>query len=240
MAKDLGSNGLLYLLQSLLGNSTPSMDGTAATGSSPRWARQDHVHPSDTTKADKSAAVTAVTWDSTNKKFTKTINGSSSDIVSAADLRTGLNVEDGAEANVQPDWSESDNTKDAFIKNKPTLGAAAEKDVDTTVTSGSSKLPTSGAVASAIASAVTGAAVYKGTVNAGTDISGLSDYKKGWYWFVATAGTYVGQTCEVGDMIIAHADMNSSYSASDFDVLQTNIVELTNAEIDAIISNANS
>lgn len=50
-------------------------------------------------KADKSATVSTVTWDSTNKKFTKTINGTTTDIVTAANLRTGLNVADGAEVN---------------------------------------------------------------------------------------------------------------------------------------------
>lgn len=147
---------------------------------------------------------------------------------------------DGAEANVQSDWSQSDNTKDDYVKNKPTLGAAAAKDVDSSVTSGSTKLPTSGAVATAIANAITGSSKYKGVVDTGTDISGLADYKSGWYWFVHTAGTYVGETCEVGDMIICNSDKSSSYSADDFDVIQGNIVELTNAEIDAIIANANS
>lgn len=50
-------------------------------------------------KADKSATVSTVTWDSTNKKLTKTINGTTSDVVTAATLRTGLNVADGAEVN---------------------------------------------------------------------------------------------------------------------------------------------
>lgn len=50
-------------------------------------------------KADKSATVSTVAWDSTNKKLTKTINGTTSDIVTAATLRTGLNVADGAQVN---------------------------------------------------------------------------------------------------------------------------------------------
>lgn len=50
-------------------------------------------------KADKSATVSTVAWDSTNKKLTKTINGTTSDVVTAATLRTGLNIADGAEVN---------------------------------------------------------------------------------------------------------------------------------------------
>ena len=34
--------------------STPEMDGTGSAGSSTEWAKGDHVHPSDTTKADAS------------------------------------------------------------------------------------------------------------------------------------------------------------------------------------------
>lgn len=39
--------------------SNPRMDGTASAGSSTAWARGDHVHPSDTSKADVSAIPTA-------------------------------------------------------------------------------------------------------------------------------------------------------------------------------------
>lgn len=75
-------------------SSTPLMDGTAAVGTSTDYARGDHRHPSDTTKADaeqvddlearfdtlESSAVTNVAWDTTNHKLTKTINGTTSDI----------------------------------------------------------------------------------------------------------------------------------------------------------------
>ena len=40
-------------------------------------------------------------------------------------------IEAGAEVNVQADWSITDTTSDAFIKNKPTLGTAAAFDVGT-------------------------------------------------------------------------------------------------------------
>ncbi len=45
---------------------TPLMDGTAAVGSSVKYAREDHVHPSDTTKVDKEAlddaGITGITY----------------------------------------------------------------------------------------------------------------------------------------------------------------------------------
>lgn len=42
-------------------SAAPLMDGTAAVGSSAAYARADHVHPSDTSKADKIAEVTVST-----------------------------------------------------------------------------------------------------------------------------------------------------------------------------------
>ena len=41
-------------------------------------------------KADKSTTVTAVTYDSTNKKITKTINGNTTDVVSVLDIKSAL------------------------------------------------------------------------------------------------------------------------------------------------------
>ena len=38
-------------------SASPSMDGKAAVGSSASYARADHVHPSDTSKADKSTTL---------------------------------------------------------------------------------------------------------------------------------------------------------------------------------------
>ena len=46
------------------------------------------------------------------------------------ELKTKLErIATGAEVNVQADWSKTDSSDDAFIKNKPTLGTAAAKDV---------------------------------------------------------------------------------------------------------------
>lgn len=82
-------------------------------------------------------------------------------------------------------------------------------------------------------SMMTGAAQFQGTVADNATISG-SNYKKGWYWVVSKAGTYVGQSCEVGDMVFCVKDKASAYSASDFSVVQNNVVEMTAAEVDAI------
>jgi hypothetical protein len=100
------------------------------------------------------------------------------------------------------------------------------------------QIATTAFVTTAIANASVGAATFKGVVSSGTAISSLTDYKAGWYWIVDTAGTYVGQKCEPGDFIYCISDYSSSYKASDFSVVQTNldIAAISNAEIDVICS----
>ena len=50
------------------------------------------THQDITGKADKSATVSNVSWDSTNKKLTKTIDGTTSDVVTAATLKTAMSL----------------------------------------------------------------------------------------------------------------------------------------------------
>lgn len=80
--------------------------------------------------------------------------------------------------------------------------------------------------------------MFKGPVNAGTDISNLTAYTAGWYWLVNTSGTYVGQVCEVGDIIFCINNYGSSYSAGDFTVIQNNLdlSTISNSDIDDIIA----
>ena len=115
-----------------------------------------------------------------------------------------------------------------------TLGTASAKDTVTSISADSTDLPTVTAVKNYVATAVTGATAFQGT--APTTFA-PTNYKAGYYWVVGTAGTYTGQTCEAGDMIFATAD-GTTYSASDFDVIQTNldITSITNAEIDTIVA----
>ena len=64
--------------------------------------------------------------------------------------------------------------------------------------------------------------VYKGTISAVGDIP--TTYEVGWLYMVATAGTYVGQVCEVGDLLIAVvARQGTGNQNSDWDCIQTNI-----------------
>lgn len=61
-------------------STTPKMDGTATAGIEDAYARGDHVHPTDTSRAAAATAVTGVAYDETNHKITKTINGSTTDV----------------------------------------------------------------------------------------------------------------------------------------------------------------
>ena len=73
--------------------------------------------------------------------------------------------------------------------------------------------------------AASDAMVFKGTLGTGGTITALpTTYNIGWAYKVITAGTYAGQACEVGDMLIAIVDRTGSGNANeDWVVIQTNV-----------------
>lgn len=73
--------------------------------------------------------------------------------------------------------------------------------------------------------AASDAMVFKGTIGTGGTVTALpTTYKTGWTYRVITAGTYAGQNCEVGDLIIALVDRDGTGNLdSDWTVAQTNI-----------------
>lgn len=245
----------------------PVMDGTATVGTSTAYARSDHRHPSDTAKADKVSNATAnnlAALDANGNLIdsgvsatsagtdTKNTTGSTADaaklyIVGAKEQSANPQTYSQANAyvtagKVYSNAKEVVNLSDTqALTNKTyngfTLAAACAKAVDTSIASGSTStnVPTSKAVADAIAAAQVGAASFQGT--APTSFA-PTNYKKGYYWVVATAGTYAGETCEAGDMIFCVEDYDSAYSASDFSVVQNNVIEMTAADVDAAIAAA--
>lgn len=172
--------------------------------------------------------VTIASTDTTYSDATASAHG----LMTAAHYSKLEGIAAGAEVNVNADWNSS--SGDSKILNKPTLGAAAAKGIVSTISSDSNDLPTATAVKQYVSTAVSGGAAFQGT--APTTFA-PTNYTAGWYWVVGTAGTYAGQTCEPGDMIFATAN-GTTYSASDFDVIQTNldITSITNAEIDTIVA----
>ena len=73
--------------------------------------------------------------------------------------------------------------------------------------------------------AASDAMIFKGTIGTGGTVTALpTTYKTCWTYRVITAGTYAGNVCEVGDLIIALVDRAGSGNAnSDWTVAQTNI-----------------
>ena len=93
-----------------------------------------------------------------------------------------------------------------------TLGDASAKGVDTSsgsisASSTDSKVPTSKLVYDYVSSAISAADAmrFKGTIGTGGTITTLptSGVKVGDTYRVITAGTYAGEACEIGDLIIA-------------------------------------
>lgn len=60
------------------------------------------------------------------------------DNITKSELLTALNVNEGAEVNVQPDWNQTDTSADDYIKNKPTITTV--NDATVTITTDGSTL----------------------------------------------------------------------------------------------------
>lgn len=68
------------------------------------------------------------------------------------------------------------------------------------------------------------AMTFAGVLNGTTSVLPAADYIAGQLWHVAVAGTYAGQVCEAGDLVICVKDyVAGTASNADFVVSQTNI-----------------
>ena len=69
------------------------------------------------------------------------------------------------------------------------------------------------------------AMVFKGTLGTGGTVTALptTGYKTGWTYRVVSAGTFAGQVCEVGDMVIAVKNFGTAFANTDWGVVQANI-----------------
>ena len=71
------------------------------------------------------------------------------------------------------------------------------------------------------------AMVFKGTIgstNATFTALPTTDYSIGWTYMVAEGGTYAGQQCEIGDLLICIKEFASSANDDDWTVVQTNLI----------------
>ena len=211
-------------------SSTPLMDGTAAVGTETAFARGDHRHPTDTSRQ-------AVISDLATIR-----SGAAAGATAYQKPGTGIPVTDLASA-VQTSLGKADTALqssdlDSYApKASPALTGTPTAPTATAGTN-TTQIATTAFVTAAVSAASAGVASFQGTVSAASTITGAA-YKKGWYWVVGTAGTYVGQVCETGDMIFAIKDKGSAYAASDFSVVQNNmdIQEMTTAEMDTATNN---
>lgn len=121
--------------------------------------------------------------------------------------------------------------------------------VDTTVTDSSTKLVTSGAVSTAIANAIVGGVIYKGTWNitSATDYSGITlPVKKGYMYYVTGTGpkTIGGIEWNAGDYLLVNDDVAAGGSLTGkvekidnteaADIVRTDATQtITNKTIDA-------
>lgn len=77
---------------------------------------------------------------------------------------------------------------------------------------------------------------FKGVVNAEGDLP--TTYEPGWTWKVASAGSYKGNACEVGDMIVAVVSRaGTDNEDSDFSVIQSNIDGAVTGPASAVTDN---
>ena len=211
-------------------SAVPLMDGTATVGTSTKYAREDHKHPSDTSKQDVISDLATIR------------SGAAAGATAYQKPSTGIPATDLASA-VQTSLGKADTAlqsgdlDDYAPKASPALTGTPTAPTATAGTN-TTQIATTAFVTAAVSAAFAGVASFQGTVSAASTITG-ADYKKGWYWVVGTAGTYVGQVCEAGDMIFAIKDKGSAYAADDFSVVQNNmdIREMTTTEMDTVTNN---
>lgn len=197
--------------------------------------------------ANKTVVDSALSSSSTNPVQNKVVNTALAgkvDAVSGKGLSTNdyttaektklSGIAEGANKTVVDSSLSSTSTNP--VQNKVVSAALDEKlNSSETATSISAQnrtsVPRSGAVIDYVSDAISrgiaasDAMIFKGTIGTGGTVTSLpTTYQTGWTYRVITAGTYAGNVCEVGDLIIALVDRSGSSNAnSDWTVAQTNI-----------------
>lgn len=135
----------------------------------------------------------------------ETGKGLSTNDYTAAEKTKLAGIAEGAEVNVQSNWTQTTTTADDYIKNKPTLGTAAAKNATDTYNATGTDVTTGKAVAAALAT-LPEPMVFKGSLGTGGTITTLpsaSSSNKGYVYKVITAGTYASQSAKAGDTFIS-------------------------------------
>lgn len=186
---------------------------TAAVGTSEAFARADHKHklPTAAQVGALASGATAVAASKVTSSLTfgsKTFNGSAPVTLTASDL--------GALTAHQ--------SLAAYAKlNSPALTGTPTAPTAVSGTN-TTQIATTAFVANAVSAgiAASDAMIFKGVLD-GTHALPTKDYKIGWTYRVTKVGTYAGQKCEIGDLVIAVKNYASAFANSDWTVAQTNI-----------------
>ena len=165
------------------------------------------VDTSLSNKADKSTTYTKTEVDTAlgNKVDKVSSKGLSTNDYTTAEKTKLAGIAEGAEVNVQSNWTQTTTTADDYIKNKPTLGTAAAKNATDTYNATGTDVTTGKAVAAALAT-LPEPMVFKGSLGTGGTITTLptaSSSNKGYVYKVIAAGTYASQSAKVGDTFIS-------------------------------------
>ena len=276
------SNGTITITTAEAATATPIIAGIGAVGTSSKYAKEDHVHPAQTsvtgnagsaTKLATRRGIDGILFDGTESIAhfaTCNMTGSvySVDITcsgfmlyagswiaiqftgggSSSSNALSLNINQQGGKNVKYYNDNNAIPADAYIFRDGRVYLLVYDgtdfrivgDLDTSVSYDSGTLAQLRAgsvtqdevwspkiihdyVSEAIAAA--DAMIFKGTLGTGGTVTALpTTYQIGWTYRVITAGTYAGQACEVGDLVIALVDRSGSGNLdSDWTVAQTNI-----------------
>jgi hypothetical protein len=194
--KSLSDLGITYE------SKTAASDGMTlslvTTGEKHTWNnKQSNIDDLSTIRSGAALGATAVQ--------PETGKGLSTNDYTTAEKTKLAGIAEGAEVNVQSNWTQTTTTADDYIKNKPTLGTAAAKNATDTYNATGTDVTTGKAVAAALAT-LPEPMVFKGSLGTGGTITTLptaSSSNKGYVYKVITAGTYASQSAKVGDTFIS-------------------------------------
>lgn len=203
----------------------PLMDGTAAVGESAKYAREDHVHPSDTTKVDKVTGKGLSTNDYTTtekNKLSGVAAGAQVNVIESVKVNGTALTPTNKAVDVSVPEKTSELTNDSNF-----VSDASYVHTDNNYTSTEkNKLAAFGAASTyALKSDITGMYKYKGSVATASALP-TTGQTTGDVYNIEAASTYGG------------AGMNVAWNGTAWDPLGEifSITAISNAEIDTVVA----